>query len=474
VRDALALLRSEPRARLFFGALTQSSLGAGAAYVALLILAYARFHSPWAISLVLLADLLPAMLFGPVFGAAADRWSRRWCAVVADIARAGAFIAIALVPNFEATFALALLAGAGNGLFKPATLAGLPSLVSPRNLSPATSVYGAITDLGFTAGPAIAAVLLLVASPELVMAVNGVTFAISAVILAGLKFGAAPQQDATHDMREVTPSLLRSARQGLRTVASLPVVRTVVAGSSAAFLFGGLLNVAELPFATDDLGTTGAGYSILVALFGMGFIAGSLGGTRGGSEYVLKRGFLSGVLLMGLGSIASGLAPTFPVALGTFIFPGLGNGVLLVHERVLVQKSVPDTVLARVFGVKDAMAAWAFAIAFIAAGSLISILGPRGLITAAGIGEVLVFASCAFALRRERLGAKQGSISLPEGIPARQVRALGGRSDALRYGHAREQGPHAVSAGDFWLTLLDDLRQRRDDPSVELGSRARD
>jgi hypothetical protein len=51
----------------------QSALGTGAAAVALVVLAYKRFHSPWAITLVLLADFLPAMVLGPLFGAAVDR-----------------------------------------------------------------------------------------------------------------------------------------------------------------------------------------------------------------------------------------------------------------------------------------------------------------------------------------------------------------------------------------------------------------
>ena len=87
----------------FFAAHAQSSLGTGAGYVALLVLAYERLESPWAISLVLLADFLPSMFLGPIFGAAADRWSRRWCAATADIARALAFVSLAFFDGFALT-----------------------------------------------------------------------------------------------------------------------------------------------------------------------------------------------------------------------------------------------------------------------------------------------------------------------------------------------------------------------------------
>src|SRR5215207_6770253 len=128
MRSVFELLRHERRARVFFAALAQSALGTGAAYVALLLVALDRFNSPWAIGLVLLADVVPAMLLGPLFGTFADRWSRRGCAVFADVLRALAFLGLVLVDGFVPTFLLALLAGVGTGLFTPAALAALPSL----------------------------------------------------------------------------------------------------------------------------------------------------------------------------------------------------------------------------------------------------------------------------------------------------------------------------------------------------------
>src|SRR3954453_4705100 len=128
MRGFVELIRHERHARRFFGAYAQSALGTGAAYVALVLLAYDRLASPWAIALVLLADFVPPMLFGPLFGAAADRWSRRRCAVAGDLLRALAFCGIALIDSFGTTVAFALVAGVGTGLFKPAVMAGLPTL----------------------------------------------------------------------------------------------------------------------------------------------------------------------------------------------------------------------------------------------------------------------------------------------------------------------------------------------------------
>ena len=55
-------------ARRFFFAHAQSSIGSGIAIVGLPLLAYERFHTPWALTVVLLCELLPAVALGPRAG----------------------------------------------------------------------------------------------------------------------------------------------------------------------------------------------------------------------------------------------------------------------------------------------------------------------------------------------------------------------------------------------------------------------
>jgi MFS family permease len=461
------LLRSEPRGRVFFVALTQSTLGTGAAYVGLLLIAYDRLESPWAISLVLLADLVPAMLLGPIFGAAADRWSRRSCTVVADVIRAAAFVGIAFVDSFAATIALAFLAGAGTGLFTPAALSALPGLVDPRRLPAATSLYGAITDLGFTAGPAAAAGVLLFGTPETLMMANGVSFAASALLLVRLPFGARPlaPEDEGH-LGLTRPSLLAEARDGIRATAGMHGMRVLLLASAAALFFGGVFNVGELLFAKGELGATGSAYSVLVALFGFGFIIGSLAGSAGGQPPHLKRRYLAGVFIMGAGFLTSGLAPALAIALATFALAGIGNGMLLVYERLLVQTTVDDAVMGRIFGVKDALTAWAFGIAFLSAGALIDLLGTRGLLVLSGVGAFVICAVAAVALRHAFVPSVGTPMPDVENAPD-----LRRRAHAVRDGSGSQHGTNLVDRREHWLALLDDLREGDDDSGVELGPR---
>lgn len=400
MRETLELLRHERRARIFFGALAQSSLGTGAGYVALLLIAYERFESPWAISFVLIADLLPAMLLGPLFGALADRWSRKWCTVAGDGIRAVAFLGVALVDSYAATLLFALMAGMGTAVFTPAALAALPSVVDDRRRVPATSaVYGIVADLGFTVGPASAAALIAFVGTEAVMGVNAATFAISAVVLAFLRYGERPAR-----VQAQAASLARDIVEGAGTVMRLRSIRIVLGGTAACLFCAGLFNVAELFYATRHIGASPAAFSLLVAFFGLGFIAGSVAGSKGGAPPRLKRRYLAGLLALGASLVATGLVSSFALASVTFAFAGFGNGLLLVHERLLIIATVPDRLVGRVFGAKDALTAWAFGIAFLAGGGLVDAIGARDLILAAGALALVVYALSELLLRDEWLG----------------------------------------------------------------------
>jgi MFS family permease len=388
----LRLLRFEPGARRFFGAYAQSALGNGAGYVALVVLAYQAWHSPWAISLVLLADFLPAMLFGPLFGAAADRWSRRRLAIISDVARGIAFIGVALVGGIWAIVGLALIAGAGAGLATPAVLAALPSLVEEERLPAATSLYGALTDAGRAIGPALAGLGLLIASAEAVAAVNGATFLISAVVLATLRFGSRPERSGERT------SLLREAREGISATARMTGIRVLIGASSGLLLFAAMLNVTELLVA-EDLGSGDTGYSVLVAAAGIGFVAGSLSGANGAPIAELKRRYIGGILIMALGIALFAIAPIFGLALLGLGLTGVGNGLLLTHERLIFQKVVPDRLLGRAFALADTAGSWAFAIAFAGAGALLAQIGTTPLLLGASVAAAVICLWTAWALR---------------------------------------------------------------------------
>jgi MFS family permease len=392
---AFGLLKAEPRARIFFAAQIQSSLGTGAGYVALLLIAYERFHSPWAISLVLLAEFLPAMLLGPFVGAAADRWSRKWMLVSADVIRVGAFLGLALAGSFEATIAFALLAGVGNATYDPTVMAALPGFVNRDRFAAATSLYNVIRETGFTAGPALAALAFVFVGAETLMIANAVSFAASAIALMSLSIGRrAPDPEGEQPL-----GLVQSAWSGMRAVASDSGVRSLLIASCTTVVAMGMINVGELLLARDALSLGDSQFSALIAAMGVGVAVGSLLGCSGGAASRLKRSFLRGTLICAVAVVAAGLAPGFSVALVAFAVMGVGNGICLTCEGVLLQTVVPDHLLGRMFGVKNALVSWCFGTAFFSAGAIASLMGPRALFVLAGAGTLAAWAFATVALR---------------------------------------------------------------------------
>jgi MFS family permease len=383
-------------ARRFFAAHAQSCLGSGLAYVALPLLAYDRFGSAWAIAAVLLPDLLPAILFGPVLGALVDRIGWRVCAIVADVLRCLAFVVVMTADSLPVMIAGAGLAGLGTALFHPAALAGLPRLMGDRDAARAAGMglFGAIDDLGLTAGPALAAAALAVVSPAALMGLNAVTFAISACLLATVASrgaGVAPIAQR---------SLLADARDGVRELASRPEVRVLLGSSTGIVLCVGITNIGEVILAREVLGVGGTGLAVMVTAGGLGTVLGSLCArfTTAGA-FVWRRAYALGALCMAIELLACGVLHSFWLVVGALALGGFGNGLALVHDRLLLASSTPESLHGRLFALQKTCTSFAFALSFLGSGALIAGAGVETAFLVSSLALALVLAAALPRLR---------------------------------------------------------------------------
>jgi MFS family permease len=369
-------------ARRFFFAHAQSSIGSGIAIVGLPLLAYERFHTPWALTLVLLCELLPAVVLGPLLGAVADRLPRRTSLVAADVLRLGAFGALAFVPSFGLMIACALLAGIGTALFNPSALASLAQVARPEHRPAAMSLYSALDDVGLTLGPAIAGGLLIAFGPQTLMAVNACTFTISAGLLATIPL--------TAPVARSTVSLLASLRSGTREIAARPGVRILLGSSTVAVIAVGMVNVGEVMLARELLGVGGSGLAALMTASGVGTFLGSTFGTRTGTTWQWRKAYILGLMCMAADLMLCAIAPFFWLILVTFALGGFGNGLALVHDRLLLSHAVPEALHGRLFALHKTCTSGAFVIAFVTAGALISMFGVQAMFLFAGLLLVVI------------------------------------------------------------------------------------
>ena len=82
---------------------------------------------------------------------------------------------------------------------------------------------------------------------------------------------------------------------------------------------------------------------------------------------------------------------------------------MLVHERLIIQSVTAETLQGRVFGIKDSLTAWAFAVAFLSAGGLMDLAGLRPMLFLAGGLGIAVWLGATVALRFGAAGLPRGS-----------------------------------------------------------------
>jgi MFS family permease len=338
-----------------------------------------------AVGLLLLLRFVPAGLIAPFAGLLADRYRRERVLLGVNLVRlvlvGAAAVCVLLDAEAVIVYALAVAAAIATTPFRSAQAALTPSLArSPNELTAANAVASTIESLASFLGPALAGVLLGLSSTGTVFLVTTGFVAVSTVFV--LRIDAPPSKRE----REVEASTIASeALAGFRTLAREPALRVLVGLFTAQTFVAGAVQVYIVVVAIDllELGNEGVGY--LNSAIGIGALLGgilalSLTGVRR-----LSPAFMLGVVLWGAPLIALGLWPVAGLALVMLALLGVGNSLVDVAAFTLVQRAVPDEVLARVFGVIQMLWLASVGVGALVAPLLIGGLGLEGALIATGI-----------------------------------------------------------------------------------------
>lgn len=385
------VLGRSPAFRIFWSARLISLFGDAIAAVAL-VLYVAQSTSTGvrpsvAVELVLLAQGVPRFL-GPFAGTLADRINQRSLMVICDLGQAALFTGIAvLLPPFPVLLVLVLVANMLTTLFTPAGRGALPALVSADDLTSANALLDAGFNLSFTLGPALGGFIIAFINIRGALLIDMLTFVLSAALLLrlpSLLLQSSPSEESDEPF-------LHATKTGFAYLVRHTVARAVVLSMFLVVLFVSVDNVALVFLAQRSLGLGDTGYGLLVSIYGVGLILASFIILRWKARLPSIPLFLIGILLDGIGTLLTGLAPFFLIALLTQCLAGVGNGFANVGNSTLIQQTVPRSMLGRVFGILSSSTYIAYSIAYAVGGPLLIVLSPRTVFVLAGSACIAVF-----------------------------------------------------------------------------------
>ena len=339
---SLDVLRERNFAR-YLGAIVVSHLGGGMANVALAF-AVLGFGTPTDLGIVLLSREIPMIVFLLLGGVFADRLPRRMILVGTDLVKGAAQVATAaLLFTGEAhVWNVALVQGAfgvANAFSRPVGLGLVKETVSDAHLQQANALTQLSRSTLSIVSPALGALLVTFGSPAIAIAVDAVTFFVSAALIASMRIAGT--------VRAATKSIVGDLREGWREFSSRPWVVAIIASF-------GLFQLTYFP-ALLVLGPTvalehldgAAGWGTIIAVEAVGAVVGGLVALR---IRVTRPLIISELVVVPSGFLLLALAAPLPLvaiaAIGFFVGAGFAIGENLYVTAF--QRNIPEHALSRI------------------------------------------------------------------------------------------------------------------------------
>jgi len=360
------VLSIKPFRRLWI-ALSLSSLGDWLSIVALTVLAPSLASGGvaakgWAVVGVWLATLLPALLFGPLAGAVADRLDRRMVMIVGDVVRGLLFLSIPLFPTGQALLIWIIvakfLAGIASQFWNPATAASIPNLVPKDKLERANQLSLLTTYGTAPLAAGLFSVLALVSegisrvtplfhtsNVDLALYFNAASYFISALTVYFIR--EIPKRQASGKIS--VPSTARSIWEGWRFIGKTPVVRGLMLGMVGAFAAAGVVVGLGYTYISDTLHGGGAGWGLVFAAIFVGMALGMGLGTKVLGDFSRRRLFGLTIMAAAVPLALIGLVPVLAVVVLLVVLLGALSGIAYATGFTIVGLEVDDDTRGRVF-----------------------------------------------------------------------------------------------------------------------------
>ncbi len=318
-----------------------------------------------AVSGVWLTSLLPALLFGPLAGAFADRLDRRVNMIIGDVVRAALYISIPVnvtfgfVDRLTWLYVAQFLASCASLFWTPAKDASVPNLVPKEKLEQANQ-YSLFTTYGTAPVASLIFILLALISSalasispyfasanrvDLALYFNAATFIISAVTIYLLR--ELPKRQASAQIS--APSIAKTIWEGWKFLGKTAVVRGIVIGMVGAFSAAGVVVGLGQPYIKQTLHGGDAGWGLVFGAIFVGLAGGMFLGTRLLKEFSLRRQFGLAIAAAAAPLALIGLIPNLVTVVLMVVLLGVCAGIAYVTGYTIVGRDVDDDTRGRTF-----------------------------------------------------------------------------------------------------------------------------
>jgi predicted MFS family arabinose efflux permease len=365
---------------------TVNEIGDSIGIVALAVLVYDRTQkvAPTA-AFFIVAKFLPGLL-APALTARVDQLALRRTLPAIYLLEGAVFAGLALIADGEFVLELVLVLGlldgtlaiTGRGLTRGAVAVVLQPAELLREGNGLMNVGFAVASVG---GAALAGLLIGTLGISAALYVDAASFVIIALLLAAT--AGLPRLEVERE------EFLSRFRNGLRYARRNAPVRTLLVGQAIAMVLFTLIIPIEVIYAKESLGTTDAGYGILLAAWGAGIVVGSLiflrVKHRPPSVLVIGSTVAVGIAYIGLAG-----AGTLLVACLISIVGGAGNGIQWIAVMTALQEQTPATYQTRITGMMESIGFAMPGAGYLLGGAIVAAADPRVAYLVAGTGVCLL------------------------------------------------------------------------------------
>lgn len=347
------------------------------------------------IALLRSMDLIAGLAVGLVAGAWVDRLRRRPVMIWTDLGRAVLLTTIPIAAaggwlSLAQLLVVALLTAALTTFFDVADNAYLPTIVPRRDLMRANGALTATGSVSEFAAFGSAGFLVQLLSGPLTIAIDAVSFIVSALFIRSIK-----AEEPPPPLKADREPVLSEIATGLRLVVAHPILRALTLASMAIAGLWGVFGATWYLFAFDVIGLDAATIGIIAAAGGASSLVGAVLASRLGRRVPVGKLLMGTMLMAALGHLFIPLAPAGAPLIAIAFFLGqqlIADSAATVYDVVEVsirQSIVGDRQLGRVNATVHVATLLAQLVCTLGAGALALYIGLRETTFIAPLGGVL-------------------------------------------------------------------------------------